>query len=388
MGRRAAVNTALRITFRMDRRPCAYTLRAGAVAELPALAGERPAVALLDGGVPPTHAARLQAALRDAAGSPLPTRSLPGGERVKSLPELDATLQWLATVRLPRDGTLVGVGGGALLDLAGLAASLWARGIRYVAVPTTLLAMADASVGGKTAVNVGGIKNQAGTFHPAAGILADLEFLRTLPLREWRSGLAEVVKAAVIGAPRLFAGLERRRVALERCFGGDPGGAAAAAAPDAGAVTPPEEVGDLPWVEWIGAAVRVKARIVAADFQEAGPRKALNLGHTLGHALEVAHGLSHGEAVAVGMATSARLAAERGLCPAADAARIAALLRACGLPVTAPAPPAPDLERLIEGDKKRLGGGVGWVLPERIGVVRLDQRVEMDELLRALAPGG
>lgn len=361
-----------RVRMRLERRPSELVLGAGAVAGLPALIGGGPAAVVLDNAVPHLHRTRLVGALRDASGRPLPTRTLVGGEGVKRIGELDNVLRWLAGVGLPRDGTLVGVGGGALLDLAGLAAALWARGVRYVAVPTTLLAQCDAAIGGKTAINVGELKNPAGAFHPAAHVLADTDFLTTLPRREWRSGMAELIKEAVIGAPRLFAALERRAPALADALrAGDPD-------------EPPAGLDGLPWPAWIARGARVKARLVSADFREAGARQALNLGHTLGHALELTLGLSHGEAVAAGLAAAGRLAVARGLCPAGDAARIAALLGVCGLPTAVAPPPRPQVERLLAQDKKRRGGALGWVLPERIGAVRTGQAVGLDEALAAL----
>lgn len=372
MAGRERSDSPRRIRMRLERRPSELLLGAGAVAGLPGLIGDGPAAVVLDNAVPHLHRGRLVGALRDAAGHPLPTRTLVGGEGVKQIGELDHVLRWLADVGLPRDGALVGVGGGALLDLAGLAAALWARGVRFVAVPTTLLAQCDAAIGGKTAINVGGLKNPAGAFHPASHVVADPDFLATLPRREWRSGLAELIKTAVIGAPRLFAALERRAPALARALG------------DGDAYEPPAGLDGLPWADWIARAARVKARLVSADFREAGPRQALNLGHTLGHALELSQGLSHGEAVAAGMAAAARLAVARGLCPAGEAGRIAALLQACGLPTAVAPPPRAQAERLLAHDKKRRDGAPGWVLPERIGAVRIGQAVELDEALRAL----
>ncbi len=360
------------LALRLGGRECRVRLGRGVVARLPALVGEQAAAVLIDNAVPHLHRLRLVPALRDAARRPLPTRTLVGGEQVKRIEELDHVYRWLAQVRLPRDGILVGVGGGALLDLAGFAAATWQRGVRYVALPTTLLAMADAAVGGKTAIDAGGLKNSVGAFHPAQTVLADPDFLATMPRRQWRGGLAEMIKAAVIGAPALFAALERRAGVLALHFAdGDPDAAPAAAALA------------LPWSAWIDRALRVKIRIVRSDFRETGPRRALNLGHTLGHALEAAGGYTHGEAVSVGMAAVARLAARRGLCARDDARRIQALLVACGLPVAAKPPPRHELERLIAGDKKRLGGEVRWVLPARIGAVVLDQSVSIEEAAAA-----
>ncbi len=366
-------DATLRLSLRLDDRPCSYVLGRGVLSLLPTLLGDRPAVVLLDRGAVRDRRERLTATLRDRRGRPLPVLTLAGGEGVKSLAALERVYVWLARRGLPRDGTLVGVGGGALLDLAGFAAATWQRGVDFVSVPTTLLAMVDASLGGKTALDVAGVKNNVGAFHPATHVLADPGFLATLPRREWRSGLAETIKAAVIASPSLFADLERRAPALRAAFG-------EAAGRPRGRDLAPAAALRLPWPGWIGAAARVKARIVGRDFREEGPRRALNLGHTLGHALEAAGGLSHGEGVAAGLAMAVAIAHLRGLCPTRDAVRILALIEACGLPLAPPLPPLATLERLIAGDKKRRRGVVGWVLPERIGRVRLDQPVDLRDV--------
>lgn len=308
------------------------------------------------------------------------TLVVPGGEGVKRLEQLAAIYAWLAGRGVARDDTIVGIGGGALLDVAGFAAATWQRGIGWVSVPTTLLAMIDAAIGGKTAINVAGLKNQVGAFHPAAGIMVDCGFLLTLPRSGWRDGLAEMVKAAVVGDASLFSDLEASRAELQALFG-------AAAGPDGEPV--PGVLGALPWRDWVGRAAAVKASIVDRDFLEQGPRRVLNLGHTLGHALE-AHtagtpaALSHGQAVAIGMAVVFRVAAERGLCPLTLAVRVIELLDACGLPTRCPAPPAAELERLLHADKKRRGGRVRWVLPRGLRQLELDGAVDTAELLRWL----
>ena len=267
------------------------------------------------------------------------TLILPGGEPAKQLERLAAIYAWLAERRLPRDGTIVGIGGGAVLDVAGFAAATWQRGVGWLSVPTTLLAMVDAAIGGKTGINVAGLKNQVGAFHPAGGIMVDCGFLLTLPRAGWRDGLAEMVKTAIIGDPVLFAELEDARAALEALFGP---GAGPAGEPVPGVL------GALPWRDWVARAAAVKADVVGRDFHELGPRRALNLGHTLGHALESwrAGGdepLSHGQAVAIGTAVVFRVAADRGLCPLTLAVRVNELLLACGLPTRCPAPPASEL---------------------------------------------
>ena len=345
-----------------------YVCGNGVLGELTRIREGRPAVALVDGVVARRHGPRLDAALGDC-----PRLVRPGGERVKTLAELELIYRWLAKVGLPRDGLLFGIGGGTLLDVAGLAASTWGRGLAFAAAPTTLLAAVDAAVGGKTAVNLDRLKNPIGTFHPAALVAADTALLNSLPRREWRNGLAEMIKAAVIGSPKLFRDLESRSGQLTASVGRGDGR------------RPIANVERLPWNRWIFDAVAVKARVVASDPFEQGRRQALNLGHTLGHALEPLLGIGHGEAVALGLAAASRLAAAHGHCTAKCADRIVSLLSVCGLPVTAAPPPRTDVARLVARDKKTRGGSVRWVLPARLGRVLLDQPVDLDDALAALA---
>lgn len=345
-----------------------YLCGRGLLAEVLDRCGDRPAGVMIDATVWRRHRPDLIAAL-----GALPRWVRPGGERIKTLAELEAAYRWLARIGLPRDGLLIGIGGGTLLDMAALAASTWTRGVAFVSVPTTLLAAVDAAVGGKTAVNLDRLKNPIGTFHPAELVAADTALLATLPRREWRNGLAESIKAAVIGSPALFRALEDRADDLETGLArGD-------------ARRPLDDPDALPWGAWIAASVAIKARVVAADPREAGPRRALNLGHTLGHALEPLLGLGHGEAVALGMAVAARLAAARGICTRRCADRQTALLAVCGLPIAATAPPRAEVHRLVVRDKKNRAGQVRWVLPARIGNVVLDQPVALDDALAALS---
>ncbi len=305
-----------------------------------------------------------------SGGAPLALR---GGEAVKTHAGLERIHRGLLRRALPRDGVLAAIGGGTILDVAGFAAATWSRGIALISVPTTLLAMTDAALGGKTGINVDGVKNQVGSFHAAETVLIDPDFLATLPRREWRRGLAEMVKTAVIGAPALFRSLEDARPGLSAAFAA---GRAADTVPEASS---------LPWTGWIAAAAGVKARIVGRDFRETGARKALNLGHTLGHALESKLGIGHGEAVALGMAAVARHAARTGSCPAELPRRLESVLTACGLPVRTDPPAAAAIAPLVGRDKKRGGGGGIWVLPRRLGSVAIDRNAELGDILAALA---
>src|SRR5262245_22956680 len=218
---------------------------------------------------------------------------LRAGEACKNLTEIEKSCEWLAAHEYDRRAAVVGIGGGAATDHAGFAAAVYLRGVPFALVPTTLLAMVDASVGGKTGVDLGAGKNLVGAFHQPRAVVADVGFLETLPRRELTAGLAEVVKCGFISDPGLLDLLER--------------------APD-GAVPSPALT-----LELIARAVRVKADVVASDEHEGGRRAILNFGHTVGHALEAAsnYGLLHGQAVALGMVAALRLGAALGLGPAA-----------------------------------------------------------------------
>lgn len=282
---------------------------------------------------------------------------LPAGEAAKERAVLAATED--ALLDLAREEPVVVVGGGAALDVGGLAAALAHRGHPWIALPTTVLAMADASVGGKVAINHPRGKNLLGTFHPPSVVLADLDLLATLPARERAAGLAEVWKAGVVGAPELAASLA----------GGPPADVAALA-------------------HAIHRAVAVKARLVEQDERDLGRRRALNYGHTVGHALErLGLGLLHGEAVAVGMGVAARIAAARGLVDAAFVARQEAALEGLGLPVRVPrgAGLEPLLERLARDKKRGPGARHTFVLPRAAGGVLVADDVAEGEVAAALA---
>ncbi len=367
------------IEMNLDGHPSRFVLGPLAGLDLPRYVPAPPPVYVVDRRVAGLHEAWLNGIQAGCERRPERMLVIDGGESAKTPGRLLEIWDWLAERRLPRDGTIVGVGGGAVLDVAGFAAATWNRGVGYVAIPTTLLAMVDAAIGGKTAVNAGGLKNPVGSFHPATAILADCGFLATLSRRWWRDGMAELIKTAVIDEPRLFADLWGRRETLGALLAeGDPDEAI-------GGV-----LGALPWRDWVGRAATVKADLVNRDFRESGPRRALNLGHTLGHVLEAwsarsARPLGHGEAVSIGMSVVFRVAAERGRCSLPLALQVMELLGHCGLPTTWTAPPRDEIERLLAGDKKQSArAGLRWVLPERIGKLDLDARVETDELLRWL----
>ena len=292
-------------------------------------------------------------------------------EHEKSLDTVDAIWHAALANRLDRRGLLVAIGGGLVGDLAGFAAATYMRGIDLVQVPTTLLAMVDASIGGKTGINLGlpggGLgKNLAGAFWQPKLTVADADTLASLPARELRAGLAECIKHAVISGEPRFGTLDAD---AERLAAGD------AAAID----------------RLIPSSASVKAEIVARDPFERGERAKLNLGHTFGHAVETLHGIDllHGEAVAIGMHAACRCAAACGYLPARDAERIIALLERVGLPVRLPqSVPADEILRRMAFDKKVEGGRMRLVLPRAVGSVTIEESVPDAAILTALAAIG
>lgn len=329
----------------------------------------RPAAALLvtDPLVDRLHGADARRALA-AAGIAAATVRVPRGERAKQPRQLERLWRALAAAGLGRDGVVVALGGGVVLDLAGFAAASWMRGVPWIAVPTTLLAQVDASVGGKTAVDLGAGKNLVGAFHSPALVLADPAVLATLPRRQVRAGLAEVVKTGLAADAALFGWCERNAARL------------AAADPPALA-------------EAVVRAVRAKARVVRRDpfEREGGGRTALNFGHTLGHAIEAAlgyRGLLHGEAVAIGMRAALLLSERAAGLPPAARARAAALLDRLGLPRRMPPLPAARLAAALLRDKKRRGGEVRWVLLPRIGHASVPRSMADRDVRKALHEAG
>jgi 3-dehydroquinate synthase len=335
---------------------------AGALAEAGQHAGERP-FCVSELTVFEAHAGLLPPLFA--------TQVVPSGEAAKEWETLEATLSSMAFERLDRHSVVLLFGGGAVLDVGGLAASLYMRGIRAVSCPTTLLAMVDASVGGKTAINLAAGKNLVGTFHQPTAVLADTRTLATLPDSEWRSGLGEVVKTALVAGEEMLAHVER----------------------DAGSLAQ-RELGNLD--ELIAACVRAKARVVASDPHENGPRKALNLGHTFAHALEKVAGfgaIPHGVAVACGLALALNASERAGLLEdRALPARIDALLRSLGLPrslgalrMQYGALPSRELLEAMKQDKKARDAQPKFVLPRRAGKLELDVVLDSQLVAELLA---
>ncbi len=270
---------------------------------------------------------------------------LPDGERFKTLEGFSAIIDSLVENRMHRDATVIALGGGVVGDMAGFAAACYQRGVAVVQVPTTLLAQVDASVGGKTGVNHPGGKNLIGAFHQPAQVLADVTTLRTLPDREYRAGLAEVVKYGAGLDPGFFDWQEQNTEAL---------------------LARQEHA----LIEAVSRCCECKAGIVLEDEKEAGRRALLNLGHTFGHAFEAATGFDqwlHGEAVAAGIIMAARLSEKLGHLSAGEAERIRALLDRFGLPLSPPPGSATVFLDLMRMDKKVTSGRMRFVLLRALG---------------------
>jgi 3-dehydroquinate synthase len=321
----------------------------------------RHALLLTDSHVGPLYAERVLASL--PARVAVRAHTIPAGEQHKTLASAESCFAALAELRASRDACVIALGGGVIGDLGGFVAACWMRGIRFLQLPTSLLAMVDSSVGGKTAVDLPQGKNLVGAFHQPCAVIADTDVLSTLPPRELRAGLAEVVKYGAIFDAGFADWLDAQADAL---LAGEP-----------------EATGEA-----ILRSCRFKAEVVARDETEQGERALLNLGHTFGHAIETEQGyggLLHGEAVAVGMVLAARLSARLGLAPAADAERLAALLQRFGLPTALPAGLSP--ERLLGHmrlDKKNLSGRLRLILWRGLGQALIVPDVDEAEVLAAL----
>jgi 3-dehydroquinate synthase len=307
--------------------------------------------------VAPLYAARLQRALAPHHGA-VSVLELPDGEQFKDGPTLNLIFDRLLGEGADRQTLLYALGGGVVGDITGLAAALYMRGVPFVQVPTTLLAQVDSSVGGKTAINHPAGKNMIGAFYQPRRVVCDLDTLGTLPLRELRAGLAEVIKYGPIADADFLAWIEAHLDAL--------------LARDAAALA-----------HAVRRSCEIKAWVVGQDERESGLRAILNFGHTFGHAIESGLGYGqwlHGEAVACGMVMAADLSARLGLVPAALASRLAQLLERAGLPVRGPALGADRYLELMRVDKKAQGGEIRFVLLDAPG--RALVRTAPDALVR------
>jgi 3-dehydroquinate synthase len=266
-------------------------------------------------------------------------------ESRKNLATVESIARQLIKARADRHATIIAVGGGVVGDVAGFAAATYLRGVRLVQIPTTLVAQVDSAIGGKTGVNLPEGKNLVGAFYPPKLVIADPELLATLPHREYRSGLYEVIKYGAIADPKLFAFLEEHMAAILR-----------------------RDPKALAYI--ISRSIAIKADVVSKDEREGGLRQILNFGHTLGHALEAATRYRlflHGEAIAWGMIAAAMMALSIDRLRLMDAFRIVRLVASVGPLPAIPRIPSAKLQSILAGDKKSRGGRVLWVFPRKIG---------------------
>lgn len=334
--------------------------RAGAIAR-EAAGGGRCCV-VTETNVGPLYAEELEASLASAGYEVAPRLTFPAGEPSKNLGTLAGLLEGLAERGLTRDDVVVALGGGVTGDVAGLAAALYLRGCPVVQVPTSLLAMVDSSVGGKTAVDLRAGKNLAGAFWQPSAVVADVRCLSTVSPELFRDSCGEVVKHAVLADARMLDDLTRAPLTA-------PG------------------VDEARLVDVVARNVEIKRDVVDADERERGLRQTLNLGHTLGHAIESASGFSlgHGSCVAAGLCMVSRASARMGWCSEETAARIVACVEAHGLP-TGSDVPAETLMGYVGHDKKRHGDSVNLVVPVEPGRVEV-RRVALGELARIVDLG-
>jgi len=327
----------------------------------PFLPGGRIAV-VTNATVAPLYLERFAAGLL-ARGLEVVQIVLPDGEAYKTWETLNSVYDRLLEARCDRQTTLIALGGGVIGDLAGFAAATYQRGISLIQVPTTLLAQVDSSVGGKTAINHPLGKNMIGAFHQPLAVLADVETLATLPDRELRAGLAEVIKHGLVFDQGFYEWIE---ASMGRLLSRDP-----------------EAL-----VHAVHRSCEIKAEVVAKDERESGPRALLNLGHTFGHAIESAKGYGawlHGEAVATGMVMAAELSRHLGMLGETDVKRITSLIERSGLPVSVQGIGARRFMELMSVDKKAAAGRIRFVLLERIGAAVVRGDVPQDALAAVLA---
>jgi 3-dehydroquinate synthase len=327
-------------------------------------AGARRAVVITDAAVTESHAARVLESLQ-MAGVDAAVLTVPSGEASKSLAAAGRLWEAFASLAVDRGTHVIAVGGGVIGDLAGFVAAAFARGLMVWHVPTTLVAQVDSAIGGKTGINLAAGKNLVGVFWQPRGVVADIETLDSLPEREFVSGLAEVVKYGIILDAGFFDWLESQA--------------------DQVLAREPQALGHA-----VERSAALKAAVVERDEREiSGLRAALNYGHTFAHAYETAAGygtLLHGEAVAIGMARAARLAADMGRIPTDIVARQDDLLSRFRLPVSPPSHlrDAESLIMIMGRDKKTVGGRLRFVLPSRIGHVDLVDDVPVEAVRRVL----
>jgi 3-dehydroquinate synthase len=301
----------------------------------------------------------------EAAGFEVASCTLPPGERYKTLNSVQKIYDTALENRIERSSTMVALGGGVIGDMTGFAAATWLRGINVVQVPTSLLAMVDSAIGGKTGVNHPQGKNLIGAFHQPRLVLIDPEVLKTLPMREFRAGMAEVIKYGVIWDAELFAEMEASKRLDQLRY------------------VKSELIASI-----LTRSCQAKADVVGKDEKEAGLRAILNYGHTIGHAVESLTGykvVNHGEAVAIGMVAAGQIAVELGMWQKEETERQDALIQKAGLPTKLP--DGVDIEAIIESlqlDKKVKAGKVRFILPTQIGVVTITDEVPSDTIRQVL----
>ena len=312
-------------------------------------------VAVISNGiVAPLYLGRVQAAIERAGGRVVPIL-IDDGEQAKAWATLDQVVDAMLAARCGRDSVVIALGGGVVGDLAGFAAAVFQRGIPFLQIPTTLLAQVDSSVGGKTAINHARGKNMVGAFHQPLAVIADVGVLDTLPDRELRAGMAEVIKHGFILDMRFVAWLEANMGKL--------------LARDRAALS-----------HAVRRSCELKAQVVAADEREAGLRAILNFGHTFGHAIEAGVGYGewlHGEAVAAGMVMAAELSARAGSLRRQDADRVKALIALAGLPVMGPKLATERFLELMQVDKKAAGGRIRFILLDGLGRATLRDNLDV-----------
>ena len=301
---------------------------------------------ITDANVGPLYAAPLRATLGESRTEVL---TIPAGEAHKTRDSWASLTDELLTRGFGRDSTIVALGGGVVGDLAGFVAATFMRGVPFVQIPTSLLAMIDASVGGKTGVDTAAGKNLVGAFHQPAAVIVDTSVLETLPRDHLRAGMAEAIKHGVIASEAYFESV-------------------IAVAKNLGSV---DVAGDA-MLDLVAGSIEIKADVVRRDEREGGVRKTLNFGHTLGHAVELCSGYEvlHGEAVAIGMVYEAALAERLGIAESGTASRVRDAVRAAGLSSSVPGSMSADnIVRATRGDKKARAGQAEYALPARIGAM-------------------
>jgi shikimate kinase / 3-dehydroquinate synthase len=303
------------------------------------------------------HGAGVQASLERASGSELVVIAVPEGEQHKTLDTIQTLYDGFLDAGMDRTCLVVALGGGVVGDMAGFAAATYLRGVRFIQIPSTLLAMVDSSVGGKTGVDVAQGKNLVGAFKQPELVVVDPDLLKTLPVEEFRSGLAEVIKHAVLADSELFSILEKNAQSID--------------------------------LESLSRAIQVKVDVVSEDPLEQGRRAILNLGHTFGHAFEQVSGfgIRHGEAVAVGMLCAVQMGLDLGICDSNLETRLRALLIKAGLPIAFTGYKNADLLGAMVHDKKRKRGRMRFIVPRSLGKVDIVTEPNLEIIERAFAAG-